>query len=171
MLSPPFVFSFLRRFAIALVAVVVLTAVVFKSADAYGKRKFNESPQVHIDQGVLKDIKPGQPANYLMLGSDVRPANETPEEKAAYGSNADAGGQRSDVMMVLHVDPAGKTGQLVSFPRDMMVQIPGYGRKLLERRLLARRTRRSRSRPSRSTSRRCRSTTTSRSTSGDSRRS
>ncbi len=56
-------------------------------------------------------MKPGQPANYLMLGSDVRPANETPEEKAAYGSTADAAGQRSDVMMILHVDPAGKTGQ------------------------------------------------------------
>jgi len=122
---------FVRRFAIALVAVVVLTAVVFKTADAYGKRKFSESPVVHIDDSVLPKVQPGNPANYLMLGSDVRPANETPEEKAAYGSTADAAGQRSDVMMILHVDPAGKTGRLVSFPRDMIVQIPGHGKNLL----------------------------------------
>jgi LCP family protein required for cell wall assembly len=130
-LSAPNVISFLRRFAIALVAVAVLTAVVFKTADAYGKRKFKESPVVHIDDSVLPKVKPGQPANYLMLGSDVRPANETPAEKAAYGSSADAAGQRSDVMMILHVDPAGKTGRLVSFPRDMIVQIPGHGKNLL----------------------------------------
>ncbi len=131
MLSSLFLFSFLRRFAIALVAVVVVTAVVFKTADAYGKKKFQESPTVHIDESVLPKVKPGQPANYLMLGSDVRPANETPAEKAAYGSTADAAGQRSDVMMILHVDPAGKTGRLVSFPRDMIVNIPGYGKKML----------------------------------------
>jgi LCP family protein required for cell wall assembly len=130
-LSPLFVFSFLRRFAIALVTVVLITAVVFKTADAYGKRKFSESPVVHIDDRILPKVQPGQPANYLMLGSDVRPANETPGEKAAYGTSADAGGQRSDVMMILHVNPAGKTGQLVSFPRDMIVNIPGYGKKKL----------------------------------------
>jgi LCP family protein required for cell wall assembly len=130
-LSLPFAFSFLRRFAIALVAVIVLAVVVFKTGDAYGKRKFNESPKVPIDTSVLPQVKPGQPANYLMLGSDVRPANETPAERAAYGSTADAAGQRSDVMMILHVDPAGKTGRLVSFPRDMIVNIPGHGKNLL----------------------------------------
>jgi LCP family protein required for cell wall assembly len=130
-LSPSFAFSFLRRFAIALVTVAVVTAVVFKTADAYGKRKFAESAVVHIDDSVLPKVKPGQPANYLMLGSDVRPTNETPQEKQAYGSSADAAGQRSDVMMILHVDPAGKAGTLVSFPRDMIVQIPGHGKQMM----------------------------------------
>jgi LCP family protein required for cell wall assembly len=130
-LSPPNVFSFLRRFAIALVAVVAITAGVYVSANAYGKNEFKKSKTVQIDTSVLKGVKPGQPANYLMLGSDVRPANETPAEKAAYGSTADAAGQRSDVVMILHVDPAGKTGRLVSFPRDMIVQIPGHGKNLL----------------------------------------
>ena len=31
-------------------------------------------------------------------------------------------------MMVLHVEPAAKTGMLVSFPRDLVVEIPGHGR-------------------------------------------
>jgi LCP family protein required for cell wall assembly len=130
-LTAPFVFSFLRRFAIALVAVSAITAGVFVSANAYGKNEFEKSRTIPIDTRVLKAVKPGQPANYLMLGSDVRPANETAAEKAAYGSTADAAGQRSDVMMILHVDPAGKTGRLVSFPRDMIVTIPGHGKNLL----------------------------------------
>jgi polyisoprenyl-teichoic acid--peptidoglycan teichoic acid transferase len=129
-LSPSSAFTFLRRFAIALLAVVALTAVVLVSANAYGKKQFAKSRVVHIDDKVLIPVKPGQPANYLLLGSDVRPANETPQESQAYGTAAETGGQRSDVMMVLHVDPNGHS-MLVSFPRDMVVDIPGHGRNLL----------------------------------------
>jgi LCP family protein required for cell wall assembly len=125
-------FSFLRRFAIALVAVVVITVVVFMSANAQGKREFAKSGVVHIPDGILAQAQPGKPANYLLIGSDIRSADETPAEKAAYGSAADVGGGgRSDVMMVLHVDPVAHTGMLVSFPRDLVVQIPGHGRNLL----------------------------------------
>ncbi len=129
--SPSTLFSFLRRFAIAFVVVVVLTAGVLVSADAYGKRKFAESHVVHIPPGILAPAKSGQPANYLLIGSDIRPADETPQEAQAYGTLKDVGPQHSDVMMVLHVDPAARTGMLVSFPRDLMVEIPGHGRNLL----------------------------------------
>ena len=131
MLLPSSALTFLRRFAIALLAVVVLSAVGFVSAQAYGKRAFAKSRVIHIDDDLLKTVKPGQPANYLLIGSDVRPADETPEEAQAYGTNKDVGGQHSDVMMVLHVDPEAHTGMLVSFPRDLMVDIPGHGRNLL----------------------------------------
>ncbi len=129
--SPSTLFSFLRRFAIAFVVVVVLTAGVLVSADAYGKRKFAESHVVHIPPGILAPAKSGQPANYLLIGSDIRPADETPQEAQAYGTGKDVGPQHSDVMMVLHIDPAARTGMLVSFPRDLMVEIPGHGRNLL----------------------------------------
>ncbi len=132
MLSLPSVFSFLRRFAIALLAVVAITGAVFMSANAYGKKEFAKSTVVHIPDGILTQTQPGKPANYLLIGSDIRSADETPAEKAAYGSAADVGGGgRSDVMMVLHVDPNAHTGMLVSFPRDLVVQIPGHGRDLL----------------------------------------
>jgi len=129
--SPSSVFSFLRRFAIALLAVFVISAVGFVSAQAYGKRKFAESRVIHIPSGILKTVKPGEPANYLLIGSDIRPADETPAEAQAYGTSQKVGGQHSDVMMVLHVDPVAHTGMLVSFPRDLMVSIPGHGRDLL----------------------------------------
>jgi LCP family protein required for cell wall assembly len=130
-LLTPSAFSFIRRFAIALLAVAVLATVGFVSAQAYGKREFAKSRVIHINEGILATVKPGEPANYLLIGSDVRPADETPQEAQAYGSSKVVGGQHSDVMMVLHVDPVAHTGMLVSFPRDLMVEIPGHGRNLL----------------------------------------
>ena len=131
MLLPPSLLTFLRRFAIALLAVFVLAGAGVVSGKAYGKREFAKSHVIRIPDGVLATVKPGQPANYLLIGSDVRPANETPQEAQSYGTSATAGGKRSDVMMVLHVDPVANTGMLVSFPRDLMVQIPGHGRQQL----------------------------------------
>ncbi|MGZ8735441.1 MAG: LCP family protein, partial [Acidimicrobiia bacterium] len=39
----------------------------------------------------------------------------------------EAGGQRSDTIMVLHTDPDSGRALLVSFPRDLWVDIPGMG--------------------------------------------
>ena len=36
-------------------------------------------------------------------------------------------GERSDTIMVAHIDPDTETGLLVSFPRDLWVEIPGRG--------------------------------------------
>ena len=137
---PPSAFSFLRRFAIALLAVVVLATVGFVSAQAYGRREFAKSRVIHIPDGILATVKPGEPANYLLIGSDVRPADETPQEKQAYGSSTVVGGQHSDVMMVLHVDPASHTGMLVSFPRPRRPD-PGSWPQSPERGLRVRRPR------------------------------
>jgi len=123
------VFSFLGRFAIALVLVFAIAAAGFVSAQAYGRREFGKSKTIHVDD--LTPTKQGEPANYLLIGSDVRPPDETSAEARAYGTSSDTGPQHSDVMIVLHVDPASHTGKLVSFPRDLMVDIPGHGRNLL----------------------------------------
>ena len=60
---------------------------------------------------------------------------QTPEERRPSATRRDAGGQRSDTMMVIHVDPEQKTGFLVSFPRDLVVDIPGLGRAEDQRRV------------------------------------
>ncbi len=105
--------SFLSRFVIALVvASLCLTAFVLVG-DSYEHKAFNQSTKIHLPAGTLKRKPPGDPQNYLLIGSDSRSTNDT-------GSN-------SDTMMVLHVEPATKTGFLVSFPRDLEVNIPGHG--------------------------------------------
>ena len=51
--------------------------------------------------------------NLLVLGIDQRPGEE--------------GAFRTDTMLVLTLDPVSKTGGVLSIPRDLWVDIPGYG--------------------------------------------
>ncbi len=51
--------------------------------------------------------------NILVLGVDQRPGESGP--------------WRTDTMMVLSVDPESKSAGILSIPRDLWVEIPGYG--------------------------------------------
>jgi LCP family protein required for cell wall assembly len=64
-------------------------------------------------QDQLEDVPGGDPQNILILGSDKRP--ELEEEG------------RSDTTMLLRLDPEGDAIALLSLPRDLKVNIPGYG--------------------------------------------
>ncbi len=99
---------FVRRFVVALTIVSLAGAGVLVFGERAGKSEFAKRKVVQIDDGVLAPSKPTQPANYLLIGHD-----------------ADG---NSDTMMVVHVDPADPTPLLVSFPRDLIVDIPGHGR-------------------------------------------
>jgi LCP family protein required for cell wall assembly len=70
---------------------------------------------------------PPQGANYLLLGSDSRAFVKNQQQQQAFGSTQDNQGQRSDTMMVIHVEPGSKRTLVVSFPRDLWVNIPGMG--------------------------------------------
>src|SRR5439155_3649909 len=50
---------------------------------------------------------------------------DTSGEKGAFGDASAEGGQRSDTLMVAHVEPAAKRTFVLSFPRDLLVNIPG----------------------------------------------
>lgn len=70
---------------------------------------------------------PGAEAvNLLLMGTDRR------SDVATTGSGAGAaewipGAQRTDTIMVLHLDADREEGTLISIPRDSWVPIPGYG--------------------------------------------
>ena len=70
---------------------------------------------------------PPEGANYLLIGSDTRAFVDNSAEEEAFGTAGDSGGQRSDTMMVLHVEPSAQRTFVVSFPRDLWVNIPGVG--------------------------------------------
>ena len=70
----------------------------------------------------------GGGANYLLIGSDTRDFIKNEDERKAFGDQADAGGKRSDTIMVLHTDPDSGRALLVSFPRDLWVNVPGRGK-------------------------------------------
>jgi LCP family protein required for cell wall assembly len=63
--------------------------------------------------------------NFLVIGSDTRSFVSSNVDEKAFGG--DEGGQRSDTMMVVHVEPDAKRTLVVSFPRDLWVDIPGVG--------------------------------------------
>lgn len=65
--------------------------------------------------------------NYLLLGSDSR-KGLTPEEVVQFGNDKQIGGEnRADTIMLVHTDPGLQKAIIVSFPRDLWVDIPGHG--------------------------------------------
>jgi LCP family protein required for cell wall assembly len=68
----------------------------------------------------------GDALNILVMGTDRR------SEAATTGSDATRaewvpGAQRTDTIMILHVDGDRKGASLISVPRDAWVDVPGYG--------------------------------------------
>jgi LCP family protein required for cell wall assembly len=63
--------------------------------------------------------------NILLIGSNTRTGLD-PSEAAAFGSAQDVPGARSDVTMILHLDPATGSASLLSIPRDLFVDLPPH---------------------------------------------
>jgi len=118
--------SLAKRFAIALAISLPLVVSGVVAVNVVIDRKIDSIPRVKVK--TAENTDPGEPANFLLIGSDTRGFGETPEERQAFGDTSAEGGQRSDTLMVIHVDPRAKTGYFVSFPRDLVVDIPGLGR-------------------------------------------
>jgi polyisoprenyl-teichoic acid--peptidoglycan teichoic acid transferase len=114
------------RFAVALAIAVPLIIGGTVGVNAFIDWKVDQIPRVKVKTAESTDA--GEPANFLLIGSDTRANVQTPEEREAFGDPSAQTGQRSDTLIVVHVDPDAKTGFLVSFPRDLVVDIPGTGR-------------------------------------------
>jgi polyisoprenyl-teichoic acid--peptidoglycan teichoic acid transferase len=63
----------------------------------------------------------------LLIGSDSR-AGETPAQALQFGSSTSAGGQRSDTIKIIHVDPVAGTASSLSIPRDTYVTLSGLAK-------------------------------------------
>jgi LCP family protein required for cell wall assembly len=125
-LSGSFLHGFLARFVIALVAVGLLTGAGFVGVNLVIDQKLDQVERVKFDAA---DQPPPKGANFLLIGSDSREGVDTELEEEAFGDPNDpsASGRRSDTMMVIHVEPDEQRSFVMSFPRDLMVDIPGQG--------------------------------------------
>jgi LCP family protein required for cell wall assembly len=56
--------------------------------------------------------------NFLVVGSDKRPVS------GAFGDPEEEAGERNDVTMLLHISQDHSHVEVVSFPRDMLVEVP-----------------------------------------------
>jgi LCP family protein required for cell wall assembly len=114
-----------RRSLYALSFVIVLAALGVGGAFFYANYRFNQIKKVHAKHLVAAPAAPGKPFNLLLVGSDSRSFVSNSTQENAFGDEADAGGQRSDVTIVARFDPAAKTVTMLSIPRDLWVDIPG----------------------------------------------
>lgn len=80
-----------------------------------------------LDVNLSESTGATQPANFLLIGSDTRAFVETDLQREQFTDGEDDIGQRSDTMMIIHVDPKAKKTTVMSIPRDTKVDIPGIG--------------------------------------------
>ena len=69
-----------------------------------------------------------QARNFLITGSDANACNDPGSPWAGATTGREGFGSRSDTIMVMRVDPTTNAAAVLSFPRDLWVQIPGKGK-------------------------------------------
>ena len=112
------------RIVIAIVlCALVMGAAVFR-INSYIDDRIDQIPRVDVTVAPASSTA----TNFLIIGSDTRSFVKSQADKQAFtDANTTADGPaRSDTMMVLHAD--GDASYVVSFPRDLMVNVPGLGR-------------------------------------------
>jgi len=116
-----------RRVLIALN--VVVAACLVGAGLVYGYVTYRNDQIHRIGVGGLAGGASAGPMTILVVGSDTRSDLKTAQDRKTFGGTQDAGGQRSDTIMLLHLDPGSHTASLLSIPRDLFVQIPGTNRR------------------------------------------
>jgi LCP family protein required for cell wall assembly len=116
--------AFTGRYVIALGVALVFTVGGVVSANIAIDQKFEQISRVEV---TLASSDPGTSGNFLLIGSDSREFASTTDQAEAVASTDEPRSQRSDTIMVVHVEPGFRRSFVVSFPRDLWVDIPGTG--------------------------------------------
>lgn len=121
--------SWPRRLLIATNIVVAISVVVVAGGYGYARWKFGQIDKTDLCHVLKCGDDPGsdQPLNVLVVGSDTR-ANFDADDQKKFGTTKDAGGQRSDTIILLRVDPKAEQAAMLSVPRDLFVPIAGTNR-------------------------------------------
>lgn len=124
-----------RNRRVALASLLVLVLVFAATATTFVVVQARLAGQVDRIDGVFTGLEhrparasgaAGEALNILVMGTDRR------SEEPTTGTDARAeewipGAQRTDTIMVLHVDADRSGASLVSIPRDAWVEVPGHG--------------------------------------------
>ena len=116
-----------RRLLIGVNVFVALCLVLTGAVYGYLRWQFGKVDKIDFACDVLRncgDDDPDRPMNVLLVGSDSR-KEISAAERQQFGTETQVGGQRSDTIIVLHVDPAAEKAALMSIPRDLSVPISG----------------------------------------------
>jgi len=103
---------------------LVVALVLVLSGSVYGYLWYRLGQIKSVKCSACAVAAPGGAYNVLIVGSDSR-AGDTGAAAKAFGSASQVGGQRSDTIKILHVDPATNSARLLSIPRDTYVALSG----------------------------------------------
>lgn len=100
---------------LAISAATTATAVLVYLDDVVASIRQNDKVQKKLDR-FLSDAGDGGAQTFLVIGSDKRAGPEFAEDPG-----------RSDTTMLIRLDPDKGLISMMSIPRDLKVEIPGYG--------------------------------------------
>jgi LCP family protein required for cell wall assembly len=104
------------KFAAGGLLIIVLTAAASATAGLLAIKDVAEKiPKIAQDVPVAP-TKPGKPQTILLLGSDRRYKERNAKHAA-----------RSDTIMLIRLDPDQEATTMLSIPRDLKTEIPGFG--------------------------------------------
>jgi LCP family protein required for cell wall assembly len=105
--------SWRQRLLIGAGAIFVVLALLGVAGVVYFMRVLANIDRTDVD---VDHVAAGEPANYLVVGSD---------ERAEEGSDVE--GRRTDTIMVVRLDPETQEASVLSFPRDLEVTLADTG--------------------------------------------
>lgn len=119
-----------RRTALSMAATVIVTALVFLTAAIAPAvidlgHQYNVIPVLPQPSGKSAepiDPNAGKPISFLLLGQDTRDGSGN--EALSGGTAADAGSHNADTSMVVQISADRSYINLVSIPRDSLVDVP-----------------------------------------------
>ncbi len=118
---------YVRRLVAAGIVLVLFVGAAVATGAAYARFRFDQVRKVHLSnlRTPLAASKSRPSENILIVGNNTR-TGLAPQDAQLFGSPQEVGGARSDVTMVLHLDPATGAASLLSIPRDLFVPLPPH---------------------------------------------
>ena len=103
------------------VSVVAVIVLILGGGYLYANWRFSQIPKLNVVGEVAR--VGNQPFNILEIGSDSRAGLSGYVAAQTGASTGQAAGQRSDVVKIMHVDPAKGTITVLSIPRDTVTTL------------------------------------------------
>ncbi len=105
--------------------IVFVILILILAGSAYGYYEYIGSKIQHVHVSGLAHDNVALPENILLVGNNSRCALNG-QQASQFGSCSQVGGARSDVLMIVHLDPASHTASLLSIPRDLFVPLYNF---------------------------------------------
>lgn len=116
-------FTFWKRLAVGALMVIACTTAAtaafgVSEVESVIDRIYKGGPRIDVRKDFLEDAQAGEPQTILLIGSDTIGKGETEIGRET---------ARSDSIILVRLDPKRKATAVMSLPRDLRVEIPGFG--------------------------------------------